>query len=353
MPAEAGAITAEALWFTAPRSAELRGEVVLPPGPGEIRLQTVASAVSHGTELLVYRGQVPPGLPLDLPTLAGSFAFPIKYGYALVGRVLDVGAGTDDFKPGDLVFVHHPHQSALVVPVHPESGPAPVRLAAGSDPLRGLFVANLETAVNVLLDTPLRLGETALVFGLGTVGLLISQLLQHAGAGQVIAVEPLAVRRALAERLGVQTLTPGDDLPDRVRRLTDGRGADVAIEVSGAPPALQGAIDAVAVEGTVVVVSWYGIKPVSLTLGGHFHRGRVRLRSSQVGRIAPELSARWDPGRRLALVRDLLPQLRLTELISHRFPFRAAPAGYQLIDERPEEVVQVILTYGDHPSAEG
>lgn len=344
---EPGSLAARALWFTAPRVATFRPERVPPPGHGEVRARALASALSQGTELLVYRGQVPPDLPLDLPALAGSFAFPIKYGYALVGRVLDIGPGVTDLAPGDAVFVHHPHQSALVVPAHPAAGPRPVRLPADLDPLLGVFTANLETVVNVLLDTPLRLGETALVFGQGTVGLLLAQLLKRAGA-RVIAVEPLARRRELARLVGAdEALAPGPDLPERVRALTGGRGADVAVEVSGAGAALQAAIDAVADEGTVVAVSWYGAKPVTLALGGHFHRGRVRLRSSQVGRLDPALAPRWDHARRLALAVALLPELRLAELISHRVPFGDAPAAYRLIDERPEDGTQVVLTYDD------
>src|SRR5215212_76335 len=238
MGAEPGAIAAQALWLAAPRTPEFRREVVPPPGPGEIRVRTLASAISQGTELLVYRGEVPPDLPLDLPTLAGSFAFPIKYGYAAVGRVVDIGAGVVGFAPGDAVFAHHPHQSAFVVPARPAAGPAPVRLPAGLDPLLGLFIANLETAINVLLDTPLRLGETALVFGQGTVGLLIAQLLRRAGAGLVIAVDPLPARRALALRLGADAALAPGEVPEAIQRLTDGRGADVAIEVSGAGAAL-------------------------------------------------------------------------------------------------------------------
>lgn len=336
-------IAARALWLAAPRTAEFRAEVAPPPGPGEVRVRALFSAVSHGTEMLVYRGEVPPDLPLDLPTLAGGFAFPIKYGYASVGRVLDVGPDVRRLAPGDAVFALHPHQSAYVVPATTS-----VRLPDGLDPLIGVFTAHVETAVNILLDTPLHLGETALVFGQGTIGLLTGQLLKRAGARCVIGVDPLKRRRELARTIGVDVvLAPGDDLPARVRALTGGRGADVAIEASGAPAALQAAIDAVAVEGTVVVASWYGTKPVTLTLGSHFHRGRVRLRSSQVGRLNPDLVPRWDHDRRTETVTALLPQLRLAELVSHRFPFAQAPAAYQLLDAHPGETVQVVLTYND------
>jgi 2-desacetyl-2-hydroxyethyl bacteriochlorophyllide A dehydrogenase len=330
-----------ALWFTAPRTVEFRPERVPPPGPYEVRVRATASALSQGTEMLVYRGEVPDALPLDLPTLAGSFGFPIKYGYTTVGCVLDVGVGVENLAPGAPVFVHHPHQGLFVVPAK-----LPVRLPDELDPLLGLFVANLETAVNVIHDTPIRLGETALVFGQGVLGLLITQLLKIAGAGRVLAVDPLKKRRDLAIVVGADGAFEPDDLPGSILDMTAGRGADVVVEASGSGTALQAAIDSVVVEGTVVVASWYGTKPVTLSLGERFHRGRVRLRSSQVGSMSPDLSPRWDRSRRMETVLDLLPRLRLKELISHRFPFEKAPDAYRLVDKHPGEVVQVILTYG-------
>jgi len=339
-PVTDGALEARALWFSAPRTTEFRLEKVQAPSSGEVRVRTIASALSQGSEMLVYRGEVPADLPLDLPTLAGSFSFPIKYGYATVGHVLDAGPDVEDLALGDTVFVHHPHQAAFVVPEE-----VPVRLPDGLDPLLGLFVANLETAVNVVRDTPLHLGETALVFGQGVVGLLVTQLLGLAGASRVLVVEPVKKRRELALVVGADEAFEPNDVPECVLDATAGRGADVAVEASGSGAALQAAIDAVAGEGTVVVASWYGTKPVTLSLGGHFHRGRVRLRSSQVGGMNPDLGPRWDHARRTKTVLGLLPRLRLKELISHRFPFDRAPDAYRLVDEQPEETVQVILTH--------
>jgi 2-desacetyl-2-hydroxyethyl bacteriochlorophyllide A dehydrogenase len=334
-------LPAQSIWLTGPRTIELREEQAPPPSPGVMRVETIASAISHGTEMLAYRGQISADMALDLPTFQGSFGFPLKYGYAAVGRVLDVGADVQGFAPGDLVFALHPHQSVFVAPVS-----VVTRLPPDLDPLLGVFTANLETALNIVHDTPLKLGETALVFGQGVVGLLVAQLLRRAGAGRVFAVEPFARRQALSRQLGVHAaLTPGADLASQVRSLNDDRAADVAIEVSGNPAALQAAIECVMVEGTVVAASWYGTKPVTLDLGGHFHRGRVRLRSSQVGRLNPELGPRWDYARRMAMVTALLPELQLAELITHRFPFAHAADAYRLVDERPQEVVQVALTY--------
>jgi 2-desacetyl-2-hydroxyethyl bacteriochlorophyllide A dehydrogenase len=333
-------LKARALWFTAPRTATLLAETVEPPGPGEVRVETIASAVSAGTEMLVYRGEVPRDLRLDLPTLAGSYGFPIKYGYAAAGRVLDTGSGVERLSPGDPVFVHHPHQDVFVVPAQ-----MPVLLSDDLDPVLGVFSANLETALNIVHDTPVRLGETALIFGQGIVGLLVALLLQLAGARPVLVVDPLEERRRLALAAGADGAFAPGGLSDRVMEITGGRGADVAVETSGSGAALQSAIDAVATEATVVVASWYGTKPVTLALGGLFHWGRVRLRSSQVGRLNPELAPRWDRTRRMDTVLGLLGRLKLRELISHRIPFGEAPEAYTLLDERPEEALQVIFTY--------
>lgn len=318
----------------------LREETVSSPGPGEVRVETIASAVSAGTEMLVYRGEVPQDLPLDLPTLRGSYAFPIKYGYAVAGRVLDTGSNAGHLYPGDPVFVHHPHQEAFVVPAT-----MLVRLPDDLDPLLGVFVANLETALNVVHDTPLSLGETALVLGAGVVGLLVARLLKLAGAGAVLVVDPLERRRKLALAAGADGAFGPEGANGRVMDLTGGRGVDVAVEVSGSGAALQAAIEAVATEGTVVVASWYGTRPIALDLGGRFHRGRVSLRSSQVGRLNPELQPRWDRERRTETVIGLLDRLDLRDLISHRLPFGRAPEAYRLLDQRPEEAVQVVFSY--------
>lgn len=334
-------LEARAAWFIGPRSVEIRTEQVAAPGPGQIRVKALASAISHGSEMLVYRGQVDPALPLDLPTFAGDFSFPIKYGYASVGRVRDVGPAVVSHAPGDLVFCLHPHQSLYTLPTS-----LATRLPAAIDPTLGIFCANLETALNIAHDAPIKLGETAVVFGQGVVGLLVAQLLRLAGAARVLAVEPDERRRGLALALGADAaLAPGPALGEQLRAANGGQPADLAVEVSGAPSALQAAIDSVLVEGTVVVASWYGRKPVSLDLGGHFHRGRVTLRSSQVGRLSPGLGPRWDYARRSAAVAALLPRLRLAELISHSLPFERAAEAYQLVDEGVDGVMQVVLSY--------
>jgi 2-desacetyl-2-hydroxyethyl bacteriochlorophyllide A dehydrogenase len=293
--------------------------------------------------MLVYRGQVPEDLGLDLPTLQGSFQFPIKYGYASVGQVTEAGKNVRQLDVGDLVFVHHPHQTEYVVPAS-----MPVKLPRDLPPEPGVLYANAETAINVLLDAHPRLGERLVIFGQGVVGLLVTQLAKRTGAANVIAVDQVERRRDLARDIGADAvLSPDGQLPEIVRGMTEGQGADIVVEASGNPSALAQAIDCVAPEGTVVICSWYGTKPVSVSLGGRFHRGRIRLVSSQVGSIDPCLSARWSRARRAKLTLDLLPQLKLAELITHCVPFARAAEAYELVDTQPGETVQVVLTYGE------
>ncbi|HSO93011.1 MAG TPA: zinc-binding dehydrogenase [Candidatus Dormibacteraeota bacterium] len=333
-------VRASAVWFARPGVVELREETLPEPGPSEILVRALRSAISQGTEMLVYRGQVKPETGLDLPTLGGSFAFPIKYGYASVGCVEQAGAAVEGISQGDVVFVHHPHQSAYVVPAT-----SAMRLPRELSPEAGAFLANVETAVNVTLDAHPRLGDRVVVFGAGVVGLLVIQLLSRAGAA-VIAVEPIERRRRLAVTAGAGTvLSPGPDVAEQVYSLTDGCGADLAIEVSGAPAALAQAIDSVGFQRTVVACSWYGTKPVSLDLGGRFHRGRVRILSSQVSNLDPALSPMWTMTRRMNLARDLLLSLQTEPLVTHRFAIKDAAEAYRLLDQRPEEAIQVLFTY--------
>ena len=361
---------ARAVWFAGPRLAELRDEPPDEGGPHGVRIRTLVSGISHGTEMLAYRGEIPSGTTLDLPTFGGDFSYPLKHGYASVGRVVEVGARVQTLSPDDLVFALHPHQTEYVL-----SDEWHVAWRLGDiPPERAVFVANLETALNVLLDAPVRIGERVVVFGQGIVGLLIGLLARRNGAGRVVVVDPYERRRAAALSLGADAaLAPSPTLahgimsalsqqglgqsgvqcaahslrPDSEPEPADATGgrADVVFEASGNPAALQAALDCVADEGTVVVCSWYGSKPATLELGGRFHRGRLRLQGTQVGRINPGLAPRWDYARRMAVVMQLLAELPLERLISHRIPFGDAACAFELVDRRPDETLQVVLTY--------
>lgn len=331
----------DAVWFPAAGVAEIRTEPPQLVGPTDVRVRAMVSGLSAGSELLVFRGLAPSDLPPDLPTVEGDFRLPIKFGYANVGNVVEAGAEVTGLEVDDLVFAHHPHQTEYVV-----SADFPIRLPNGLPVERGVFAANLETAVTVVLDAHPRLEEAVLVVGQGIVGLLVTMLLKRAGARPVIAVDLYERRRdAAVQRGAALALGPGDGLVSQVLELTGGRGVDVAIEASGSPAALQSCIDTAAFGGRIVVASWYGTREVTLALGGAFHRRRLRLVSSQVSTLDPTLSPRWSQKRRTELVRSLLTELPLEDLISHRFQFNAAASAYELLETKPEECLQVVLDY--------
>src|SRR5262245_929078 len=224
----------EAVWFVGPRRVEIQQEPEARVGPDDVRVRSLVSGISAGSELLVYRGSAPRELEPDLPTVRGDFGFPIKFAYASVGRVIEVGSRVSHLMLDDLVFVHHPHQTEFVVPAD-----VPLRLPEGLPADVGVFAANLETAVTVVLDAHPRLGEAVRVAGQGVVGLLVTMLLRRAGAKPIVTADLHELRRAASAAAGADHALDANALADAVLEVTDRRGVDVAIEVSGNPAALQ------------------------------------------------------------------------------------------------------------------
>lgn len=327
-----------ALWFVAPRQVELRPLELPPLRPDMVRVRTLCSGVSAGTELLAYRGLLPADLPVDesLPSLDGSFAYPFRYGYSAVGRIEEVGddvAGTG-LARGDVVFSFQPHQECF------DAAPNALVAVGGLAPRQAVLLPYVETALQVTLDAGPVLGETVVVCGLGVLGTLIALMLRDAGA-DVLASEPQGWRRQLATRLGVTAVAP-DELPDAARAAGP---VPLAIESSGHPAALAPLLDVVAHEGTVLVASWYGTDEVSLPLGGSFHRRRLTIRSTQVSTIPAALSGRWTPERRLRHAARLAAALPLDELATDTVAFDDAADGYARLDAGIEGVMHVAFGY--------
>ena len=328
------------LVFAGPRRVELVEEPAPAPPPGPALVRPLASAVSAGTELLAYRGQLPPELPRDetLGALGdGTFAFPFSYGYAAVGEVRALGAGVDPAWLGRRVFAFEPHATAFAAPVG-DLVPVP----DGLDAERAALLAHMETAVNLVLDGAPLLGERVLVIGQGTVGLLTTALLARFPLAALAITEPRARRREVARALAGRAL-PSE--PDDVRRALGPGGADLVYELSGDPAALDAAIAAAGHEARIVVGSWYGGKRAAVDLGGRFHRRRLRLVSSQVSHLGAGLGARWDRARRWGAAWRALADVDTRPLVTHRIPFADAASAYALLDGDGEDVIQVILTY--------
>ena len=304
-------------------------------GRGQTRVRTLYSGISAGTELLAYRGELDPSLPLDetLGALQGTFAYPFPYGYSCVGRVEE----SDDLPHGALVFAFHPHQDRFTAP-----GDELIVLPEVDARAATLFPL-VETALQIVLDAGAVQHETVIVLGMGVVGMLTAVLLQRAGA-RVVGGEPRARRREVAASIGIDAVDPVE-LGGRVASEADGQGVPLVIEASGSPAALAPALDLLRHEGHVLVASWYGTKDVALPLGGAFHRRRLSIRSTQVSSIPGHLAPRWTLARRRSAVRALLSELPLSTLATHTFPFDDAAAAFAALDRGDEDIVHAALAY--------
>ena len=320
-----------ALYFVAPGKIEVRAEPLPEKVPaGSVQVESLLMGISHGTEMLVYRGDLPKTEKADetLSSLSCPMRYPIKYGYVNVGRT----------KGGDRVFAFFPHQSRFHVPAA-ETVAIPEDVSTDD----AVFLASMETALTIVQDCPLVPGETVLIVGQGVIGLLTAAILARCHLGAVVSVEPHELRRNISAELGCLTVPSVEELRDRAEVLTAARGFDVAIDVSASGEGLQAAIDTLAFNGTLVEGSCFGSRDVTLRLGETFHRKRLAVRSSQVSTISPALQARWDKRRRLALCLELLKAIRPSRLISHRFPLARAEEAYRLIDREPGCTLQIVL----------
>ncbi|MEF8799898.1 MAG: zinc-binding alcohol dehydrogenase [Halolamina sp.] len=332
-------MNARTLYFTEPGRIDLHDEPLEPPTGDDLLIETAASGISAGSELLVYRGEFPDSVPVDetIDALDGGFEYPLAYGYSAVGEVVETGPESEQWV-GRRVFCFAPHAT------HIRSSPeAVVALPDDIDTEAATLLPTVETATNLVLDGHPRLGERVVVFGAGPVGLCTTHALAGFPLEELVVVEPIQSRRETARALGAdRAISPEDDAPFA---SADPGGADLVYELSGRPETLDDAIAAAGYDSRVVVGSWYGSKRADVDLGGSFHRNRIDLLSSQVSSLAPELRGRWDKPRRFDVAFDRLRQLDSDVLATHRVPFGNAGDAYDLLDTNPAEALHVILTY--------
>jgi NADPH:quinone reductase-like Zn-dependent oxidoreductase len=301
-------VDAHAFWLRAPGCGEIRPVTLPQPGRDEVMVRTVRSAVSRGTETLVFRGDVPPGqyAAMRAPFQEGDFPGPVKYGYLNVGVVEQ---GPPELR-GRTVFCLYPHQTAYVVPagavtVVPEGVPA----------ARAVLAGTVETAVNALWDARPLLGDRVTVVGAGMVGCCVARLLSRFPALHVALVDVDDRRADVAAALGVDFALPAD--------AADGR--DLVVHASATSAGLQRSLELLAPEGTVIELSWYGDREVQLSLGGAFHAGRLGIRASQVSTLSPAQRGRRTMADRLSLALELLRDPGFDALLSGRSSFNELP----------------------------
>ncbi len=333
---------AKTLFFTDKKQTEIR-ETNLPDlREDEALVETLYSAISAGTEMLVYRGQFP-HLADTHDDLSSDLNYPLAYGYACVGKVKETGKQVNTSWQNKLVFAFQSHTSHFITKTE-SLFPIPYSLK----PEIACFFPNMETAVNLVQDGAPILGERVLVLGQGVVGLLTASLLSEFPLESLVTVENFELRRnALnveGQKSKVESLSPSDLRPfDKTQGMPS--TFDLVFELSGSPSALNDAIASTTFSGRIVIGSWYGQKHAEIDLGGTFHRSRIKLISSQVSTISPELSGRWNKSRRFDTAWKALERIKPEQWITHRFALNDADKAYQLLDENPQETIQVIFDY--------
>jgi hypothetical protein len=319
---------AQAFWVVAPGRGEIRPQPLRPLERTELLIRTLASAVSRGSESLVFRGEVPESewQRMRCPFQEGEFPAPVKYGYSAVGVVEDGPAGD----LGRRVFCLHPHQDRFIV-----ARDVVIDVPAVVPDRRATLAANMETAVNGLWDANPGPGDRIAVIGGGVVGCLTAALAARLPGSEVELIDVNPTREAIAPALGCRFANPQNARTE----------ADLVIHASGTPEGLATALGIAGFEATVLEMSWYGTRTVPLALGGVFHSRRLTLRSSQVGAVPPHRRARWSRRRRLALALSLLGDPLFEVLLSGDSAFVTLPDLMPRLAASPAGVLCHTLRY--------
>lgn len=331
-PDRSSRITARTLWVEAPRVARWRETDLAEPREGEARIATLWSAISRGTERLVFEGRVPVSQAeiMRAPFQRGDFPFPVAYGYCAVGRV---EAGPADWL-NKTVFCLHPHQDRFNLPLE-ALRPVPENVPAR----RATLAANMETALNALWDSGAGPGDRIVVIGAGVLGLLAAALAAQLPGAEVLVVDRQSARKEVAESFGAQFFE-ADFFAEQT-----GVEADIVFHASASSAGLSLALGCAALEAKIVEMSWYGDAPASIPLGGAFHSKRLRLISSQVGQVSPSRRPRWSFARRLDKALQLLADSRFDLLVTKEIAFEDFPAQAARIFAADAPGLATVLRY--------
>ena len=340
--------------FEGPKEVSVREYEDPPLGPGEVRLKTLYSGISAGTEMTAYRGSNPylakrwePGRRLFVEGET-SLEYPVEgWGYEEVGEVAETGPEVTEVQTGDVVYGTWGHRSTQVVD---EGWAAARRLPSGVDPIIGVFSRIGAIALNAVLDADVHVGEYVAVFGQGVPGLIAAQLAGLNG-GTVIAVDGIPKRLELARELGVAHVVDFNAVSpaEEIKNLSEGRGADVSVEISGSYPALHEAIRSTAYNSKVVSAGFFQGDGAGLFLGEEFHHNRIRVVCSQISGLSPALDHRWSVERLEKTVMSLAAggRISLEPLVTHKFGVDEAGEAFRLLDRRPApgDVVQAVIEF--------
>lgn len=325
----------------------------------EVRIQSMYSGISHGTEMSVYRGNAPFfRSKLDWNSRLflqaqenDTWNYPIRscdpgvwyMGYSNVGRIIETGTTVKGFKNGDIVYSNAPNQTQVI-----RKYDQIIKLPENIKPENGVFFTNMITTFNGILDTRIKLGDCVAVSGLGVLGQLAVQMVKLSGAFSVYGIDMYDKRLEAALKNGADAVfdpKKTKDIAMDIRKMSGNKGTDAVIEVSGSSKALNEAIRIAAPDTTVTALGWYQGQCSDLNLSEEFHHNRITLKCSQTVFIDPKLSHMWDHKRKERVCLDLLGKLKLDNLITHCIPYENAAEAYEMIDSKPGEIIQVVLVY--------
>ena len=346
----------EVVVFSAPRIVGFESFEDGPLAPREVRLRTLYSGISAGTELTAYRGSNPylhkrwdASRKLFVPAEQPALTYPVTgWGYEEVGEVIELGSEVLAISVGEIIYGTWGHRTHHIVE---EDYAKPRVKPSGLDPILAIYSHLGPIALNGILDANIHIGETVAVFGLGVLGQIIAQLAKLSGA-HVIGVDMIEKRLELAKELGAikYGFNPSHgSAAEQIKELTNGRGADVTIEVTGSARALHEAVRATAYSARVVVLGFFQGEAQGLFLGEEFHHNRISLVCSQISNVDPALSYRWDRLRMIHSIMDLQAKgsLNLRPVITHVIPFKQAAQGFQILDETPDQALQIVLDFSE------
>jgi threonine dehydrogenase-like Zn-dependent dehydrogenase len=314
-------VQARAFWIVEPGRGEIREEPLPEPGPGEVRIRTLFSGISRGTESLVFDGRVPESqrAVMRAPFQRGEFPGPVKYGYATVG-VVEAGDG----QIGSKVFCLYPHQDCFVVPTRAVV-PVPEGVPAG----RAVLAANMETALNAVWDASPGVGDQVVIVGAGVIGCLVAWIIAQIPGTRVQLVDVNPRRSKLAQALGATFAGPSRAWRD----------VDLVVHASGTPAGLTTALGLAGFEATVLELSWFGDTPVSVPLGEAFHSRRLRLIASQVGAINRNRRDRWTHRHRQSLALEFLKDPVFEQFITGECGFDELPTTMAILAGSPGDTL--------------
>jgi hypothetical protein len=319
-------LSQNALWIIGPGQAALRPGAAQPADADALEIRALVSGISRGTESLVFHGKVPESEwgRMRCPFQEGNFPFPVKYGYAMVGKI----AGGPAARLGERVFCLHPHQNRFAIPA---GSTMTVPDAVSTE--RAVLAPQMETALNASWDAAPRIGDRIAIVGGGVIGCLTGYLCAQIPGVSVTLIDTNPDRRRVAEGLGMGFATPDEKAPG---------DCDLVFHASGNAKGLALALSLAGFEATIVEMSWYGADAIPVGLGGAFHSQRLTLQSSQVGAVSPARRARWDMARRLTLALGLCADPRLDILVTEETPFPAIAERLPAILGQPGALCHLI-----------